>query len=106
MIFLANFSIFMIYFQLAMMGVGIGGSFQLPLFLQFIILFFYNNKYLTTHLRVLSMDKFEHEDEQQSWASSTQLKIYVVCFIYVIYMQELYFNHFLIFICFGSIWIP
>lgn len=57
--FFINFSIFMFYFQLSMIGVfKYGVLFQLPLLFQFMILFFYSNKHLNLHQRIRSMDLF------------------------------------------------
>jgi len=40
------------------MGLNIGVSFQIPMLLQFVILFVYSNRQLNFHLRIASMDQF------------------------------------------------
>ena len=55
--FLVNFTIFMFYFQLSMMGVlSSGFLIQFPLILQFVVLFFYLNKHINLHIRTRAMD--------------------------------------------------
>lgn len=64
LIFLANFSIFMIFFQFYLIGLSdFGFNFGLPLLLQTIILFWHSNKHFTLHLRIMSMDKYAQMDK-------------------------------------------
>ena len=68
LIFLANFSIFMIYFQFYLIGLAdFGFNFAVPLFLQTIILFWHSNKHFTLHLRIISMDKYAQLSKQVSF---------------------------------------
>ena len=59
--FVNNFSIFMFYFQISMLGIFSGLQVHIPLCLEFIILFFYINKHVNLHLRIKSMDMFQNQ---------------------------------------------
>jgi hypothetical protein len=59
LIFLSNFLTFMFYFQLSILGVFDTFDVMFPLLLQFLILFFYINKHINLHLRIMSMDMHE-----------------------------------------------
>ena len=85
---------------------NLGISFQFPLFCQFLILFFYCNKHLTLHMRILAMDIHQSVVDQQGWMSWTQMKVYIAAFFYIIYVQKIYFTNVLIFFVFGNLWIP
>ena len=58
LIFICNFGVFMIYFQLGLMSWSFSLSFQLPLILQFIILFIYQNRMLIIQLKIKAMDLY------------------------------------------------
>ena len=57
-------------------------------------------------LKILSMDYYAHSREQNDWSGKCQIKIYILAFLSVIYIQKLYLNEFCIFIFIGSIWVP
>ena len=59
---MANFGIFMIYLQLAMLGQAITMPFQLPMILQFVIFFFTAHRIMLTHLRILAIERFMDEE--------------------------------------------
>lgn len=59
LLFVFNFAIFMIYFSLSMVGWSFSFPFQLPLILQFVILFFFCNRMLIIQLKILAMDRYE-----------------------------------------------
>ena len=61
--FLASFKIFMFYFQYVFMGLQVGAPFQVPLLLQFIILFVYSQRQLNLHLRIEAMNRFQQIHE-------------------------------------------
>ena len=105
-IFINNFGIFMVFFQLAMQGFGFSMSFQLPLILQFIILFFYSNRILTLQIRIQSLDKFTDEESQSTYAHSTQLKIYLLALIFTVFSRHIITSNFWSIIVMGSIWVP
>ena len=106
-LFVVNFGIFMVYFQLCLAGLtGITFAFTVAIFLQFMILFFFSNKHFTFHLRIIAMDRYRTEDDQVGYLSLTQLKVYVLSFLLIIFISKIYFTNFLIFLVFGNIWIP
>jgi hypothetical protein len=80
--------------------------FQLPLLLQFMVLFFYCNKHINLHQRLLAMDKFADQLDQQQWLAVQSLRLYFFAFVFVIYLQQIYFTPFLMFVAFCSVWLP
>jgi hypothetical protein len=106
LIFMLNFSLFMVYFYVAMLGGAIAASFQLPLIMQFIILFFYSNRLLTLQINIRSMDKFSDLLEQREWASNYQIRVYLFSFVLTIFIEKLYLSNFLVMALMGCLWLP
>lgn len=70
------------------------------------ILFFYCNKQLNLHMRIRAMDKYEQMHEQQTWMASESLKIYFFAFLFVVFIQKIYFENLWTFLFFCNVWIP
>ena len=104
-LFLMNFGCFMVYFELTMIAGILSMVFQIPLILQFVLLFFYLNRILLYQIKILSLDKFEENEKQQEWQSSVQVRIYIFAFLIVIFMFNIYLNEFFIFFLGCSFWI-
>lgn len=51
--FILNFSMFMIYFQLSMLGFGFSLPFHIPVILQFVIFFFYSHREIVCHVTIM-----------------------------------------------------
>lgn len=57
LIFMANFGIFMIYSQLALLNQGVTRPFFLPMFVQFFIFFFQVHPTLELHIKILAVEQ-------------------------------------------------
>ena len=57
--FLLNFGLFMIYFTLSLVGGNLSWAFALPLVVQFVLLFFFSNRLLIFHLKIMAYDKYD-----------------------------------------------
>lgn len=106
LLFLINFMIFMFYFQLSLLGIFSTFDVMFPLLLEFLILFFYVNKHINLHLRVLSMDTYQYMTDQQGFQTCHGLKLYFVAFVLIIFLQKCYFTPFYSLLLFCCLWIP
>ena len=52
------------------------------------------------------MDRMNGLAAQISWIANTQIKIYLVAFLYLLMLQHLFIDKILIFLLVSSVWIP
>jgi len=57
-------------------------------------------------MRLLAMDKFADQMDQQQWLAGQSLKLYFFAFLFVIYLQQIYFTPLCMFVFFCSLWLP
>lgn len=76
-----------------------------PMILQFINLY-YISKMVGVQLRVLSLDYFYGYNQQGSWISWSQIKIYIVALFYISMINRIVFSKFFIFVVSASVWVP
>lgn len=104
--FVTNFTIFMFYFQMSMMGLFPSFEMHFPLLLQFVILFFYINKHINLHIRINSMDRHQGDLDQQNYLTVQSLKLYLVAFVMIVMLSKIYFNPLFSLPVFFLVWIP
>jgi hypothetical protein len=61
----------MVIFNYALLSIEVNANLQIPLLLQFIILFIYTNRNLSLHMRIKGMDMFTNIGDQVNWFAST-----------------------------------
>ena len=101
-----NLSLLMLLLQFSLSGIGVGGSFQVSLLMQFLIYCLYSTRVLQIHMKVLAINAYENRIEQASFAGKLNFKSYMVIMIYIIFIREIYFYRTFIFIFLCSIWTP
>lgn len=119
LIFLSHFSIALIFCQIVEIS-SFSIIFIIPMILQLVNLF-YISKILGMQLRIISLDKYAIQSEQNSWLSWTQIKICklnssfyihllyyidIAALIFASYINLIYFNKIYIFVLISSNLVP
>lgn len=52
------------------------------------------------------MDRMGGLGRQITWIANTQIKIYLVAFVYLLILQKLFIDKIFIFLLISSVWIP
>lgn len=70
------------------------------------MLFFYSNRILIFQLKILAMDRYTSFADQSDWSSSEQIKIYVIAFFSILFINKMVLSDTVVFFFMGSIWVP